>query len=228
MPEFDGKRFQDVAKEGLGLDTSKKASQQMDDWKEEFEPLCNWLKEKALKDQILEAAVTERLSQTPAALVASSYGWSGNMQRIMEAQAYKSRADSTGNFYAKQKKKFEINPRHPLIKQLNTVIQENEEDEDALNNAQLLFDTAVLQSNYELADTGAFASRILNIMYKNLGIDSDAVVDEEEEGIDDEDEEEEEEEEEEFEEIDADEEVEEDVQFEEAGEDEWQSEHTEL
>ena len=216
LPEFDGKRFQDAAKEGLGLDTSSKAKKQIDEWKEEFEPLTKWLADKALKDKILGAEITERLDKTPAALVASSYGWSGNMQRIMEAQAYKNRQDSSQSFYASQKKKFEINPRHPLIRQLNDMIKENEDDENAVNNAQLLFDTAVLQSNYDLADKADFASRILSIMYQNLGIDSNAEVIEEAADIDEDDEEEEEEED--ADELDADEEEEdiEDAEFEEA------------
>jgi len=215
LPEFDGKRFQDCAKEGVGLDQGKKAQKQLEEWKAEFEPLMKWLKEKALKDKILDAEITERLSTTPAALVASSYGWSGNMQRIMEAQAYKNRADSSQSFYANQKKKFEINPRHPLIRQLNDMVKENEDDENAVNNAQLLFDTAVLQSNYDLADKAQFADRILSIMYQNLGIDSDAEVIEEAADID-EDDEEEEEDDEDAEELDADEDEEfEDIEEEE-------------
>merc|ERR1711970_772391 len=68
LPEFDGKRFQDAAKEGLNLDTSSKAKKQIDEWKEEFEPLTKWLADKALKDKILGAEITERLDKTPAAL----------------------------------------------------------------------------------------------------------------------------------------------------------------
>jgi len=227
MPEFDGKRFQDVAKEGLNIDGGKKAAATMEEFKADFEPLLKWLKEKALKDQIQDAEVTERLSKTPAALVASSYGWTGNMQRIMEAQAYKSRADSSQDFYAKQKKKFEINPRHPLIKNLNERVQENEDDPEALTNAQLLFDTAVLQSNYELADTAAFASRILGVMYQNMGIDADSEIDEEPEDIDEDDEEEEEDEDE----IDMDDDEEgdfEEGEFEEADAETDDFVHTEL
>ena len=88
LPEFDGKRFQNVAKEGLDIDQSSKAKKAMEDYKEEFEPLTKWLADKALKDKISKVEISERLENTPAALVASSYGWSGNMQRIMEAQAY--------------------------------------------------------------------------------------------------------------------------------------------
>jgi heat shock protein beta len=189
LPEFDGKRFQNAAKEGLGIDDGKKAKEQMDAWKKEFEPLTAWLKDVGLKDKILEAEVTERLDSTPAALVASSYGWSGNMQRIMEAQAYKTRADSSQDFYSKQKKKFEINPRHPLIKNLNERIQADQDDAIAVRNAQLMFDTAVLRSDYIIVDKPDFAQRILDVMYANLEIDGSAEVEEEAEIDEDEDEE---------------------------------------
>uniref|UniRef100_H2N6S9 Uncharacterized protein n=1 Tax=Pongo abelii TaxID=9601 RepID=H2N6S9_PONAB len=73
LPKFDGKRFQNVVKEGMKFD-------------EKFEPL--------------------------------QYGWSGNMERIMKAQAYQTSKDSSTNYYASQKKTFEINPRHPLIRNM--------------------------------------------------------------------------------------------------------------
>merc|ERR1719219_2234619 len=201
LPEFDGKRFQNVAKEGLDIDKSSKAKKVKDEQKAEFEPLMKWLKEKALKDQILEAEITERLDTTPAALVASSYGWSGNMQRIMEAQAYKTRADSSQDFYSKQKKKLEINPRHPLIINLNERIQANADDPVALVNAQLMFDTAALRSDYIIGDKVEFAQRILDVMYANLEINPEAEIEEEAADIDEDDEEADEDE---GEEIDAD------------------------
>lgn len=215
LPEFDGKRFQNVAKEGLDIDQSSKAKKAMEDYKEEFEPLTKWLADKALKDKISKVEISERLENTPAALVASSYGWSGNMQRIMEAQAYKSRADTSQDFYSKQKKNLEINPRHPLVKALLEKVRENEDDETAIRNAELMFDTAALRSDYKIADDVAFADRILSIMYENLGVDAaTAEVEEEPEDIDEDDEEEEDD----AEELDADEEDDDEVEYEEADE----------
>ena len=52
LPEYDGKRFQNVAKEGLGLDEGKKASERKENSEKKFEPLSNWLKETALKDKV--------------------------------------------------------------------------------------------------------------------------------------------------------------------------------
>ena len=43
--------------------------------------------------QIEKATISERLTESPCALVASSYGWSGNMERIMKSQAYQKTGD---------------------------------------------------------------------------------------------------------------------------------------
>merc|ERR1712066_890226 len=205
----DGKRFQNVAKEGLDIDQSAKAKKQKEAQESEFEPLLKWLKNKALSDKISDAVIAEAVDSSPAVLVASAYGWSGNMKRIMEAQAYKTRADSSQDFYAKQKQKLGINPRHPLIKNLNERIQADEEDAEALRNAQLMFDTAVLRSDFDIADKAEFAERILGVMYGSLGIDKEAEVEEEAADIDEDDEEADDED---SEEIDADDEDDEDIE----------------
>lgn len=43
--------------------------------------------------QIEKAVLSQRLTSSPCALVASQYGWSGNMERIMKAQAYQTGKD---------------------------------------------------------------------------------------------------------------------------------------
>merc|ERR1712136_575716 len=204
LPEFDGKRFHNVAKEGLGLDDGEKAKERKEALEKEFEPLAKWLKESALKDKIEKAVITERLTDTPCALVASQYGWSGNMERIMKAQAYKT-ASSQDDFYSKQKKTLEINPRHPLIKTLLERVETDAEDEKAVSIAEVMFDTAVLRSGYVLQDQAEFSKRILGMLYSNLDIDPDAPI--EEEPVDEDEEEDDDEaddDEEDEEEIDAD------------------------
>uniref|UniRef100_A0A4W3HUA7 Endoplasmin n=1 Tax=Callorhinchus milii TaxID=7868 RepID=A0A4W3HUA7_CALMI len=175
LPEFDGKRFQNVAKEGLKFEQSEKAKEKHEAMVKEYEPLLTWLKDKALKDKVEKAVLSERLTDSPCALVASQYGWSGNMERIMKAQAYQTGKDISTNYYSGQKKTFEVNPRHPLIKQLLKRVQDSEDDQTATDLAVVLFETATLRSGYLLPDTKLYGDRIERILRLSMNIPSIAM-----------------------------------------------------
>ncbi len=203
LPEFEGKKFQNVAKEGFNLDGDTEAvKKRREDLKERFDPLLKWLSETALKDQILKAEVSERLEASPCALVASKYGWTANMQRIVTSQTHAKADDTQRDYYIKQKKALEINPRHPLIKELLRRVEDDAEDATAKEMAMMMFNTATLRSGYFLMDTVAHAEHIEKMMRQTLGIDENEAVEEEEDlpEVDEGDEEEVEEEEEEEEE----------------------------
>ncbi|XP_073431257.1 endoplasmin [Dendrobates tinctorius] len=179
LPEFDGKRFQNVAKEGLKFEESEKAKETREALEKEYEPLLTWMKEKSLKDQIEKAVLSQRLTQSPCALVASQYGWSGNMERIMKAQAYQTGKDISTSYYSSQKKTLEVNPRHPLIKDMLRRVKENEDDQTVGDLAVVLLETATLRSGYQLPDTKAYGDRIERMLRRSLNIDLDARVEEE-------------------------------------------------
>ncbi|KAK2892918.1 hypothetical protein QQF64_035174 [Cirrhinus molitorella] len=179
LPEFDGKRFQNVAKEGVKFDESDKAKEKREALEKEFEPLTTWMKEKSLKDNIEKAILSQRLTKSPCALVASQYGWSGNMERIMKAQAYQTGKDISTNYYASQKKTLEINPKHPLIKEMLRRVKEDAEDQTAADLAVVLFETATLRSGYQLTDTKAYGDRIERMLRLSMNVDLDAQVEEE-------------------------------------------------
>ncbi|KAG7523084.1 endoplasmin [Solea senegalensis] len=170
LPEFDGKRFQNVAKEGIKFDESEKAKEKREALEKEYEPLTTWLKDKPLKDKIEKAVLSQRLTQSPCALVASQYGWSGNMERIMTAQAYQTGKDISTNYYASQKKTLEINPKHPLIKQMLNRVNNDAEDQTASDLAVVLFESATLRSGYQLPDTKAFADRIERMLRLSMDV----------------------------------------------------------
>ncbi|KAF7635775.1 HATPase_c domain-containing protein [Meloidogyne graminicola] len=177
LPEYEGKKFQNVAKEGLKLDEGTKSTEVLKQLEEQFKVLTDWLKDKGLKDLIEKAVISQRLTKSPSALVASQWGWSGNMERIMKSQAYAKAKDPSQEFYAMMKKTFEINPRHPVIKELLSV---------AMSTAHLLFETATLRSGYSLSDQVGFAERIEGILRKSLDLSPAAEIEEEQEIIEDE------------------------------------------
>merc|ERR1712223_974142 len=207
LPEFEGKKFQNVAKEGVDIDGDKgAASKRKEELKERFEPLTKWLSDDALKEHILKAEISERLESSPCALITSKFGWTANMQRIIQSQTHSKTQDMQRDYYLNQKKALEINPRHPLIKELLRRVEDNPEDAVAKEMALMMFNTATLRSGYMLKDTVAFANHVEAIMRSQLGVDKDEQVDEEEEIVDEEPPEDDEDEEEDEEDEDEDEE----------------------
>merc|ERR1712228_860717 len=212
LPEFEGKKFQNVAKEGFSIDGDTEAAKaRKEAVKEKYDPLLKWLGEDALKDHILRAEVSERLDEAPCALITSKFGWTGNIQKIIQSQTHSKTQDMQRDYYLNQKKTLEVNPRHPLIKELLRRVEDNPADKTATDMALMMYNTATLRSGYSLKDTVNFAQQIEAMMRQTLGVDADEQVEEEEEITDEEPTEEEEDEEEEEEEDDEEEEVEEDA-----------------
>merc|ERR1719369_374900 len=181
VPEFEGKKFQNVAKEGLTLEDSEGAKEYQKDLEERFEPLTKWLGEDVLKDQIAMAEVSERLDSSPCALVSSRFGWSANMERIVTAQTHSKAQDAQREYYLSQKKTLEINPRHPLIKELLRRVDDESivDDEKAPEIAKMMFRTATLRSGFMLKDTVEFAASVEEMMRSTLGVPLDEKVEEE-------------------------------------------------
>ena len=216
LPEFDGKKFQNVAKEGLEFGDESKAEVAAREAQEtEFEPLIKWTEEN-LKDYVEKMVISSRLDTSPCALVANQYGWSGNMERIMKAQAYAKADDSSNSFYENQKKILEVNPRHPLVKKLLARVLEEESKDEAeaeeykqttTDLAITLIDTFRLRSGFTLKDSVGFSERMERMLRLSMDIpDSEEVEPEPEYAPDDEGEDEDEEDDEDADEEDEEEE----------------------
>merc|ERR1712039_594273 len=72
------------------------------------------------------------------------------------------------------RKTLEVNPNHPVIVDLLAKVKASESDEAAGNTAEVLFQTAIIESGYEIADPSALVNRVYRMMSKELGVDPDA------------------------------------------------------
>lgn len=207
LPEFNGKKFQNIAKEGFTLDSSDAAKAKLEELKKNYEPLTNWLKTGPLKERIEKAVVSERLKKSPCALVANIFGWTGNMERLAMSNAHQKTDDPMRQYHLNQKKTLEINPKHPVIKgklklefepwqsellksHKNIFILtqtallrrvESGETESAEEIAVMLFRTATLRSGFILNESADFADSVDQLMRKNLGIEGEEVEEDDEE-----------------------------------------------
>merc|ERR1711879_395976 len=72
------------------------------------------------------------------------------------------------------RKTLEINPNHPVVADLLSKVKTDKENKAALDTAQVLFQTALIESGYEIADPSALVNRVYRLMSKELGVDPDA------------------------------------------------------
>merc|ERR1711887_223068 len=72
------------------------------------------------------------------------------------------------------RKTLEINANHPVIIDILNKVKADKEDQAALDSAQVLFQTALIESGYEIADPAALVNRVYRLMSKELGVDPDA------------------------------------------------------
>lgn len=180
LPDFEGKKFQNIAKEGLTLDKSSKTEAYKKALEGKYAKLVSWFQETALKGKVHKVVLSERLSESPAALVATAFGWTGNMERLARSNAHSKTKDTTRDFYLQQKKILEINPHHPIIKELLKRVEADDGDDRILETADVLFFTASVRSGYMLQDTEDFGKKIERYMRSDLSIPMDAPIEEEE------------------------------------------------
>jgi len=174
LGKYDGKfLFSDVGKDGFKLEGEDK--EKFKNLKEEYEPLTNYLKE-VLVDKVSKVELSNKLTKTPSALVSGSYGLSANMERIMKAQALRDKRYSTS---LGGKRVLEINPRHPMIKKLLEDVKNDQTSDATKDAANVLYDTAVLNSGYVLEKPKDLTERVLRMVSKNLDVDPDVEVEEE-------------------------------------------------
>merc|ERR1712054_609658 len=145
-------------------------------------PLTDWWKEKltdltekgAMGDagvKIEKVELSKRLTDSPVVVVTSQFGHSAQQEKVMKAQAFQNKDQLS---MMSGRKTLEINPNHPVIVDLLSKVKADKEDKTAIDSASVLFQTALIESGYEIADPSALVKRVYRLMSKELGVDPDA------------------------------------------------------
>merc|ERR1712057_149234 len=201
LADYEGKKFVSIQKADVKIDESEEEKKRFSKLKDMYKPLTDWWKEKltdftekgAMKDagvKIEKVEISKRLTDSPVVVVTSQFGYSAQQEKVMKAQSFQNK-DQIGMMSGR--KTLEVNPNHPVVVDLLAKIKNDKEDAAALDTAQVLFQTALVESGYEIADPSALVSRVYKLMSKELGVDPDAPIKEVEIPEDEEEEEAEEE-----------------------------------
>jgi len=184
LADYEGKKFVSIQKADVKLDESEEDKKRFSKLKDMYKPLTDWWKEKltdltekgAMKDagvKIEKVELSKRLTESPVVVVTSQFGYSAQQEKIMKAQAFQNK-DQIGMMSGR--KTLEVNANHPVVIDLLSKIKADKEDAAALDTAQVLFQTALIESGYEIADPSALVSRVYRLMSKELGVDPDAPI----------------------------------------------------
>ena len=150
LNEYKDKPLKSVAKGALDLDDfaspeDKKASEQKEkDLSELTEKM-----QSVLEGKVKSVRVSLRLTDSPACLVADETDLGGNLERILSAM---------GQSAPDAKPIMEINPDHPLIRQLDP------EHARLGDWTQVLFDQAALSEGAPLPEPAAYVQRVNDLL----------------------------------------------------------------
>merc|ERR1719343_1599447 len=182
LADYEGKKFVSIQKADVKLDETEEEKKRHSKIKDMYKPLTDWWKDSlteltekgAMKDagvKVEKVDISKRLTDSPVVVVTSQFGYSAQQERVMKAQAFQNKDQLS---MMSGRKTLEINPNHPVVVDLLAKVKADKEDKAALDTAQVLFQTALVESGYEIADPSALVNRVYRLMSKEIGVDPDA------------------------------------------------------
>ena len=150
VTEYDSKPLKSVTKGDIDLDdqTEEEKKKEQEEFKTPLEAM-----QKVLDENVKEVRFSNRLTDSPACLVADEHAMGANMERIFAAMNQE---------VPVQKRILELNKDHDLIK---IVLDKATADSADLGEyAELLYDQALLTEGSPVVDPAKFAKRITDLM----------------------------------------------------------------
>merc|ERR1712039_1083588 len=182
LADYEGKKFVSIQKADVKLDETEEEKKRFSKIKDMYKPLTDWWKDSltdltekgAMKDagvKVEKVEISKRLTDSPVVVVTSQFGYSAQQEKVMKAQAFQNKDQLS---MMSGRKTLEVNPNHPVVSDLLSKVKADKEDAAAMDTAAVLFQTALIESGYEIADPSALVNGVYRLMSKELGVDPDA------------------------------------------------------
>lgn len=135
--------------------------------KEEYKSLCDYIKR--LYTTFSEVKITNKVSELPCIVSSPENGFSANMEKIIKSQTL-GQTDNTNAML--NKRVLEINPLHPIIKKIKN-INDTEEYNSLRDLLDLVINSALLYSGYQIIKPVDFSKKVLNVVMLGMDINDD-------------------------------------------------------
>lgn len=166
LGKYADKDIVDAAKEQQAETDEEKAF--LEEKGQETQALRDWYR-KLLGKRVTKVEVTNRLVDSPAALVQSAYGMSPQMQKYYRAQSVmQGEDDGSGLDSQFNQAILELNPTHPIVVSLREKVSASPEAVETMELGRLVYDVAAVAGGYDVEDPGAFTARITKLMSRQV------------------------------------------------------------
>jgi len=180
LSEYEKRKVKSIAKDDVNIldgndEVSKKKLQKL---KEMYKPLTEWLK-KHLGKEVEKVTISNKLEDDPVYILTSQYGYSAQMEKINRAQAFANQEKAAS--YMLAKKTLELNPHHPVIKEMLQRVKNavgGEVEESVGEYATLLYNMALLNSGFLIENPSDFIAPMQKLLKVGFGMRADAPVEE--------------------------------------------------
>ena len=156
LHEYDGKAVKSIVKGDVNLDEKdeEEAKKEAEEFKTPLEAI-----QKALDEDVKEVRFSNRLTDSPCCLVADEYAMSANMERIMQ---------SMNQEMPKQKRIFELNKDHAVIKKVLDLAGKESSTEELKEYTSILYNQALLMEGSPIQDPASFAQKVTKLLEGSL------------------------------------------------------------
>jgi heat shock protein beta len=178
LSEYEKRKVKSIAKDDVNIldgndEVSKKKLQKL---KEMYKPLTEWFK-KHLGKEVEKVTISNKLEDDPVFILTSQYGYSAQMEKINRAQAFANQEKAAS--YMLAKKTMELNPHHPVIKEMLQKVKNQEEvEEEVKEYGTLLYNMALLNSGFLIENPTEFIVPMQKLLKVGFGLRKDAPVEE--------------------------------------------------
>ena len=180
LSEYEKRKVKSIAKDDVNIlegsdEVSKKKLQKL---KEMYKPLTEWFKNH-LGKEIEKVTISNKLEDDPVYILTSQYGYSAQMEKINRAQAFANQEKAAS--YMLAKKTLELNPHHPVIKEMLTRVKGSmggDVDDEVKEYGTLLYNMALLNSGFLIENPTEFILPMQKLLKVGFGMRKDAPVEE--------------------------------------------------
>lgn len=159
--------IQRITSEGVELPDKKEISQEV---QTTYESLCSKLKD-ILGTGIEKVMLNSALGSVPCLINSTKYGHSGAMEKILSAQP--GAANNPFLSMGLSKKILELNPEHPITRNMKALMDSGKEDE-LKELSYILYNTALFGCGYKFEDMSKYCNAVYTLLSK-CSLAADAV-----------------------------------------------------